>query len=82
MKPKQVEMEGHVSLSTVDYGSKSERAVLTLKTADGATYVLRKDGAPAFGDHSLDPLIGGNFTVEGVAVGDLLLVQSWTHAEG
>ena len=77
MDARKVELSGRVSRGTLDSGSKSERDAVTLQTDDGATYVLRKDGAPAFGDHSLDPLVGGNFTMTGVTIGDLLVVKEW-----
>lgn len=77
MDAKKVELSGRVSRGAVDVGSKSERNAVTLKTDEGATYVLRKDGAPAFGDNSFDALVGGRFTMTGVAIGDLLVVKEW-----
>ena len=81
MDPRTVEVTGHVSIGTVDRGSKSEREAVTLKSDDGSTYVLRKEGAPAFGDHSLDSMVGGSVTVQGIAIGDLLVVRSWRRQD-
>lgn len=77
MDAKKVELSGRVSRGMVDLGSKSERNAVTLETDQGTTYVLRKDGAPAFGDRSFDSLVGGHFTMTGVALGDLLVVKEW-----
>lgn len=77
MDAKKVELSGRVDMGTVDAGSKSERGAVTLTTDDGSTYVLRQDGAPAFGDRSLEPLIGGNFTLQGIAIGNLFVVKQW-----
>ncbi|CAH1680830.1 conserved hypothetical protein [Hyphomicrobiales bacterium] len=77
MDPRKVELSGRVSFGTLDAGSKSERGAVTLTTQDGTTYELRKEGAPAFGDQSLDPLVGGDVTVSGIAIGNLLMVRDW-----
>lgn len=73
-----VELSGRVSRRTFDVGSKSERESVALETDSGEVYAIRKDGAPAFGDHSLDALVGGNFTMRGIANGRLLIVRDWS----
>lgn len=75
MDARRVELTGHVERAAVDAGSKSERDAVTFRTDDGTTYVLRKEGAPAFGDTSLDPMVGGKHTFQGVTVGNLFIVR-------
>jgi hypothetical protein len=70
MNPKQVELSGLVTRGHVGGESKSGREAVTLRSDDGTTYVLRKLGGPAFGDDSLDYLVGSSLTVNGLAVGD------------
>ncbi|WP_442868800.1 hypothetical protein [Bradyrhizobium sp. CCBAU 21362] len=50
-----------------------------MKSDDGTTYVLRKRGGPAFGDQSLESLVGSALTVSGLAIGDTLIMDSWRH---
>ena len=57
--------------------SKSAPEAVTLQSDDGRTYVLRKLGGPAYGDESLDDLVGSALTVNGLAVGDTLIMKSW-----
>ncbi|MET4315704.1 hypothetical protein ABIC01_008733 [Bradyrhizobium sp. RT4b] len=77
MDPKPVELSGRVMRGRVGGQSKSGRDAVTLKSDDGTTYVLRKRGGPAFGDQSLDSLVGSALTVSGLAIGDTLIMDSW-----
>jgi hypothetical protein len=81
MDPKQVELSGVVTRGRVGEGSKSDRDAVTLKSDDGATYVLRKQGGPSFGDESLDSLVGSALTINGLTVGDTLIMKSWRAKE-
>lgn len=77
MEAVKIEVSGRVSQGRTDIGSKSERDAVRLEAADGSVFVLRKHGAPAFGDHSLDSMIGESVAVQGLRVGSLLLVDEW-----
>jgi hypothetical protein len=77
MDPKPVELSGLVTRGRVGGDSKSGREAVTLQSNDGTTYILRKLGGPAFGDESLDSLVGNALTVNGLAVGDTLIMKSW-----
>jgi len=81
MDPKPVELSGRVMRSHVGGESKSSREAVTLRGDDGMTYVLRKQGGPAFGDESLDSLVGSALTVNGLAVGNTLIMKSWRTKE-
>jgi hypothetical protein len=65
----------------VGEGPKSDRNAVTLQGDDGTTYVLRKQGGLSFGDQSLDSLVGSALTVNGLAVGDTLIMKSWRTKE-
>jgi hypothetical protein len=81
MDPKQVELSGVVTQGRVGEGSKSDRNAVTLQGDDGTTYVLRKQGGPAFGDKSLESLVGSALTINGLAVGDTLIMKNWRAKE-
>jgi hypothetical protein len=81
MDPKKVELSGLVTRGSVGGASKSARDAVTLQGEDGTTYVLRKQGGPAFGDDTLDSLVGSALTVNGLAVGDTLIMKSWRAKE-
>ena len=81
MDPKQVELSGLVTRGRVGEGSKSDRNAVTLQSDDGTTYVLRKQGGPAFGDQSLESLVGSALTVNGLAVGHTLIMKAWRTKE-
>lgn len=81
MDPKSVELSGRVTRTLVDQGSKSERDAVTLQSDDGQTYVLRRHGGPAFGDESLDSLIGTALTVNGLTLGNTLIMKNWRPKE-
>jgi hypothetical protein len=57
--------------------SKSSEEAVTLQSDDGRAYMPRKLGGPAYGDGSLDDLVGSALTVNGLAGGDTLIVKSW-----
>jgi hypothetical protein len=77
MEPQQVELSGRVERQRVDVGSKSERDTIVLKADDGATYVLRQRGGPAYGDSSLEPLVGSSITTRAFKVDQTLIMQEW-----
>jgi hypothetical protein len=77
MDPKQVELSGLVRRGHVGGESKSAQEAVTLQSYDGRTYILRKLGGPAYGDESLDDLVGSALTVNGLAVGGTLIMKSW-----
>ncbi|MBR1155150.1 hypothetical protein [Bradyrhizobium sp. JYMT SZCCT0428] len=77
MEPKQVELSGQVVRERVDAGSKSERETVVLKAEDGATYVLRQRGGPAYGDNSLDALVGSSITTKAFKIDQTLIMQDW-----
>lgn len=81
MDAKPIELSGNVVRQSVGGGSKSERDAVTLKGDDGSTYVLRKQGGPAFGDQSLDALVGSTLTINGLTVGNTLIMKSWRAKE-
>lgn len=76
-----IEVSGRVGRETVSAGSKSERAAVTLKTDDGKVYVLRNRDAPAFGDTSLDGLIGTSITAKGFALDKTLIMKEWRNRD-
>lgn len=77
MDPKQIELSGSVVRQGMNGGSKSENDAVALKGDDGSTYLLRKQGGPAFGDESLDSLVGSDLTVNGLAIGNTLIMKNW-----
>ncbi len=78
MQAHEVEVNGRVSREAVDQFSKSARDALVLRTAGGERYVLRRQGAPAFGDTSLDHLQDHEVRAQGVLLDQLLIVSDWT----
>jgi hypothetical protein len=74
-------VSGRVGRDTVATGSKSERAAVTLKTDDGQVYVLRNRDAPAFGDTSLDKLVGTSITAKGFALDQTLIMKEWRNRD-
>ncbi|RYX91246.1 MAG: hypothetical protein EON84_12935 [Bradyrhizobiaceae bacterium] len=77
MSSDEIEVSGLVGRETVAAGSKSERAAVTLRTDDGRVYVLRNGNAPAFGDTSLDVLVGTSIIAQGVAIDQTLILNGW-----
>jgi hypothetical protein len=70
-------VKGIVSRGTVDSGSRSEREAVVLNTLQGDTYVLRRLGSVAFGDNSMDGLIGKTIQTDGLAKGSTLIIRDW-----
>jgi len=77
MSASRVEVSGQVTRQAVDGGSKSEREAVVLNLRGGGHYVLRRPGAPTFGDTTLDSLIGSSIRVHGTAIGRTLIMQDW-----
>ncbi|MEX2282230.1 MAG: hypothetical protein WEE89_07080 [Gemmatimonadota bacterium] len=57
-------------------GSKSEREAIYLEADDGQRYVLRRAGANAFDDGTLEPLLGQQVICRGKIIGYTLLADS------
>ena len=77
MDAKSVTVEGVVGQQVVSRGSKSERDATVLTTNKGDTLVLRQFGAPAFGDHSFDELLGQTIRADGLLTNNTLIVKGW-----
>jgi hypothetical protein len=77
MDVKPVTIEGHVEQQVVSQGSKSERSAIVLVTPGGETYVLRRQGGPAFVDLDLAPLVGHSIRAEGLNASGTLIMRSW-----
>jgi hypothetical protein len=75
-----IKLHGQVVRERVDLGSKSERSAVLLRATDGKSYVLRRKDGPAFGDTSLDTLVGSSIDVEGLTVGSTLIMHDWRKA--
>jgi len=73
-----LKVTGRVTLEPVDQGSKSEREAVVLRTAGGRSYVLRRQGGPAFGDANLQKLVGLSITASGIEVGRTLVMRDWS----
>lgn len=77
-KPVRVENErGRVTHGEYATGSKSEQRAVFLETARGRL-VLRHKTGPAFGDTSLERLVGTQVECDGFLVGDTLLAERIT----
>jgi hypothetical protein len=70
-------LEGNVVQETVSQGSKSERPAVTLHSTDGKTYVLRRQGGPAFADPGLDSLVGHSIKADGMLADQLFVMRKW-----
>lgn len=77
MDTKSLQVSGMVRHRTVAEGSKSEREAVVLDAQDGASYVLRRKGGPAFGDDQLDHLVGQSIAAEGIGFGQVLIMHDW-----
>jgi hypothetical protein len=75
------EISGKVARDRLATGSKSARKAITLHADDGSTYILRRQGGPAFGDRSFDVLVGARISVDGFAVGDTLIVRNFERVK-
>jgi hypothetical protein len=76
-----MQLAGEVIRKTIAPGSKSERAAVVLKTAQGTEYVLRRKGGNAFADAELDQLVGRHIRAEGLLHGYTFVLDRW-HASG
>jgi hypothetical protein len=81
MDVKPVQIEGHVKQQTVAPGSKSERNAIVLVTPSGETYILRRQGGPAFVDPALSPLVGHSIQAEGLATSGTLIMRNWRQTD-
>lgn len=70
-------LEGTVVQETVSEGSKSERKAVTLHSTDGKTYILRRQGGPAFADPGLLPLVGHSIRADGNVTNQILIMRKW-----
>jgi hypothetical protein len=77
MSATSLRVTGKVVRETVSPGSKSEQATVVLKTSAGRSYILRRQGAAAFGDTGFDPMVGKSITAQGVEVGSTFIVRDW-----
>ncbi len=77
MSPKPLQVRGIVTSRVVAAGSKSEHQAVTLDTAEGQSYVLRRKGGPAFGDEALHQLVGHRIAADGMGMDQTLIMQGW-----
>jgi hypothetical protein len=77
MDARPLKVTGKVLRENVDAGSKSEREAVVLETGAGSKLVLRSQNGPAFGDTTLDELVGCSITATGVQVGRTLIMKDW-----
>lgn len=74
-KPRRVNgLTGLVARGPFAVGSKSERDAIWLESSEGRFILRRKDG-PAFGDRSLDGLVGQEVRCDGFIVGYTMLAE-------
>jgi hypothetical protein len=81
MDIKPVHIEGHVVCQTVSPGSKSERNAVVLVTPSGETYILRRQGGPAFMDPALSSLVGHSIEADGLATSGTLIMRQWRRTD-
>ncbi len=81
MDVKPVQIEGKVVQQTVAPGSKSERDAVVLVTPSGETYILRRQGGPAFMDPALSSLVGHSIQAEGLATSGTLIMRQWHQTD-
>ena len=80
-KPRRVvAVNGRVTQGTYAAGSKSERHALFIETTEHR-WLLRRKGAPAFGDTSLDEFIGRVVVCDGFVTGKTLIVDQIEAAD-
>lgn len=73
---------GLVVKHAIARGSKSERQALLLRTPQGEELILRRLGAHAFEDSSLDALVGKRIEGVGQLTGTTLLLRRWRVLDG
>jgi hypothetical protein len=69
---------GTVTRTRIAPGSKSDRVGVTLRTAKGDEYVLRRLGGNAFQDDSLEKLVGSTITATGLLADNTFIMKDWT----
>lgn len=80
----QVEIAGRLSRGTVAASSKSEHSALVVAADDGRVLVVRRRGAPAFGDDEtssgsdLASLEGRRVRLFGTLVAGTVLADAWS----
>lgn len=80
----QVEIAGRLSRGTVAASSKSEHSALVVAADDGRVLVVRRRGAPAFGDDEtssgsdLASLEGRRVRLVGTLVAGTVLADAWS----
>lgn len=80
----QVEIAGRLSRGTVAASSKSEHTALVVAADDGRVLVVRRRGAPAFGDDEtssgsdLASLEGRRVRLVGTLVAGTVLADAWS----
>ena len=74
-KPRKVtSVKGRVTAGNYALGTKSERQAVFIETAENR-WLLRRKGAPAFGDRSLDEFVGHTVECDGFVIGETLLAD-------
>ena len=73
------EVTGRVTRGVVAPTSKSERETLLVEAEDGGVHILRRRGAPAWGeeDPELAALVGRRVSLRGTLLPGTLLVDAW-----
>jgi len=76
--PDEVTIAGRLARDVVAPGSKSERGALVLETDEGDVYLVRRRGAPSWGDDDpeLATLEGRAVALTGSLVAGTILVDS------
>jgi len=69
---------GVVERTRIARGSKSDHVGVTLNTADGKSYILRRMNANAFRDETLEALVGKAITGNGFVTGGTFILTDWT----
>ena len=77
--PEPVRVRGKLVRNVVAPASKSERGSLVLETEAGGAHLVRRRGAPSWGDDDpeLAALEGKTVSLTGSVVAGTLLVDSW-----
>jgi hypothetical protein len=75
------EFSGRVAKKRFGSGTKSEHTAIVLETDQG-DFVLRRPGANAFSDPSLDRLVGKTIRCRGRVLEYTLFLADWTELRG
>jgi hypothetical protein len=81
MQPQTQRIAGTVARTLISPGSKSEHRGVVLRTARGDEFILRRAGGNAFGDETLEALVGTTITGTGIVVGQTFIMQDWTKGK-